>query len=65
MPVANYISTHRFLPITATDQTLGIWESRFDCAPDVANKMDELVGDTIYIGGMTGLDRYLKEMAHG
>ena len=65
LPVANYVSTHRFLPITASNQTLGIWESRFDCAPEVANEMDALVGDTIYIGGMIGLDRYLKEMAHG
>ena len=61
LPVSGYVSTHRFIPITATGQTLGIWESRFDCEAHVANEMDSLVGDTIYIGGMTGLNQYLKE----
>lgn len=61
LPVTGYVSTHRFLSITHTGQTLGIWESHFDCADDVANEMDSIVGDTIYIGGMTGLNDYLKE----
>ncbi|MEM6589289.1 MAG: SRPBCC family protein [Pseudomonadota bacterium] len=61
LPVTGYVSTHRFLPITQSGQTLGIWESHFDCAPDVANEMDRIVGDAIYIGGMTGLNQYLKE----
>ena len=65
LPVTNYISTHRFLPITHNNQTLGIWESHFECAPDVANEMDSIVGDAIYIGGMMGLNRYLKENRDG
>ena len=60
LPVTGYVSTHRFVPITQSRQTLGIWESRFDCAPAVAAKMNAIVGDTIYIGGMTGLDQFLK-----
>ena len=65
LPVTGYVSTHRFIPITYSNQTLGIWESRFACAPGVANEMDSIVGDTIYIGGMTGLDQYLKESRDG
>ena len=61
LPVTGYVSTHRFLPVTASGQTLGIWESRFDCSADVAAKMDRVVGDDIYLGGMTGLNDYLKE----
>lgn len=61
LPVTGYVSTHRFIPITHSAQTLGIWESTFDCAPDVADEMDAIVGDAIYIGGMTGLNRFLKE----
>ena len=61
LPVSNYVSTHRFIPITDTNQTLGIWESWFDCAPDDADEMDKVVGDAIYIGGMTGLNAFLKE----
>ena len=59
LPVTNYVSTHSFLPITHTDQTLGIWESTFDCAPDQADAMEQVVGDQIYIGGMQGLNEYL------
>lgn len=59
LPVQNYVSTHRFIPITHTRQTLGIWESRFDCARDLVQDMDTIVGDEIYIGGMTGLNALL------
>ncbi len=60
LPVTGYISTHRFIPITHSDQTLSIWESTFDCAADVAEQMAQTVGDAIYIGGMAGLNAYLK-----
>lgn len=61
LPVTGYISTHRFLPITHSNRTLGIWESRFECAPSAAAEMDRIVGDAIYIGGMTGLNAHLTE----
>ena len=61
LPVTGYVSTHRFLAVTHTNQTLGIWESRFECDASVAEEMDKVVGDAIYIGGMTGLNDYLKE----
>ena len=61
LPVTGYVSTHRFLPITHSDQTLGIWESRFDCDAAFAAEMDKTVGDAIYIGGMTGLNDFLRE----
>ncbi len=65
LPVTGYVSTHRFIPITHTRQTLGIWESRFDCAPEDATQMQKIVGDDIYIGGMAGLNAYLKENENG
>ncbi|MEO3415088.1 SRPBCC family protein [Roseovarius sp. CAU 1744] len=65
LPVRNYISTHRFLPVTATNQTLGIWESRFECEAEVADEMGRIVGDDIYVGGMTGLNTYLKGACNG
>ncbi len=61
LPVTSYVSAHRFLEITHTDQTLGIWESRFECDAAVADEMDSVVGDAIYIGGMIGLNAFLKE----
>ena len=58
--MTGYVSTHRFLPITHSSQTLGIWESEFECASDQAAAMEKIVGDDIYIGGMQGLNDYLK-----
>ena len=63
LPCRNYVSTHRFIPITAGDKTLGIWESSFDCAADQEVALEEIVGDQIYIGGMTGLNDFLKGKA--
>ncbi|MCG7522663.1 SRPBCC family protein [Ruegeria sp. Ofav3-42] len=60
LPVSHYVATHRFLPITHTGQTLGVWESWFDCAPADRAEMEKIVGDAIYIGGMTGLNAFLK-----
>ena len=59
LPVTGYVSTHSFVPVTHTGQTLGIWESSFECAPDQAAEMDKIVGDQIYIGGMQGLNAHL------
>ncbi len=65
LPVRNYVSTHRFVPITHGSRTLGIWESHFDCDADVAAQMNEVVGDQIYIGGMTGLNATLAGATNG
>ena len=65
LPLSGYVSTHWFLPVTASNQTLGIWESTFDCRPEAAAEMESVVGDGIYIGGMSGLNTYLKEHDNG
>ena len=65
LPVTGYVSTHRFIPITHTGQTLGIWESRFECAASDAAEMEKIIGDAIYVGGMTGLNQFLKESENG
>ncbi len=65
LPVTGYVSAHRFIPITHGNQTLSIWESRFECAPEDATEMEQVIGDTIYIGGMTGLRMFLKETENG
>ncbi|MEM7224341.1 MAG: SRPBCC family protein [Pseudomonadota bacterium] len=63
LPCRNYVSTHRFVPITEGDKTLGIWESRFDCAADHEATLDQVVGDQIYVSGMMGLNDFLKGSA--
>lgn len=57
---SNYVSTHRFIPITDGDKTLGIWEGRFDCAPEDEAELEAIVGDQIYVNGMRGLNDWLK-----
>ena len=61
LPCSGYVSTHRFIPITDSSQTLGIWQSEFECEPDKALELEQIVGDQIYIGGMRGLNNHLKE----
>ncbi len=65
LPVTEYVSTHSFIPIAHTRQTLGIWQSRFECAACDAADLDQVVGDAIYIGGMNGLNQFLKETRNG
>ena len=60
LPVSNYVSTHRFVAITHTSQTLGIWESTFTCVDTDADELAVIVGDQIYISGMQGLNDFLN-----
>ncbi len=62
LPVTDYVSTHRFLAVTESDQTLSIWESSFRCAEDRRAEMEQIVGDAIYAGGMRGLNAFMKEI---
>ena len=60
LPCRNYVSTHRFVPITDGDKTLGIWEAEFDCAPEDEAELDTVVGDRIYVNAMRGLNDHMK-----
>ena len=60
LPCTDYISVHRFVPITEGDLTLGIWEGEFHCDPAQAESLKTIVGDQIYRDGMLGLNEYLK-----
>ena len=60
LPCTDYVSVHRFLPITEGDMTLGIWSGEFNCDAAVANDLETIVGDQIYRDGMLGLNEYLR-----
>ena len=60
LPVTDYVSVHRFVPVTDGDLTLGIWSGEFNCAPSDAEQMEQVVGDMIYRDGMRGLDAFMK-----
>ena len=61
LPCTNYLSTHRFIPITEGNWTLGIWEGAFDCAREDEAKLESIVGDLIYRDGMKGLAAWLRD----
>lgn len=60
LPCSDYRSTHRFIPITDGNQTLGIWEGEFDCRDEDRELLQKIVGEQIYRDGMRGLNAYLK-----
>ena len=62
LPCCNYVSIHRFIPITEGDRTLGIWQGTFDCGPDDEAELDDVVGERIYVAGMNGLNEYLRSV---
>ena len=59
LPCIDYISTHRFIPITDGNITLGIWSGTFDCEPKHSAELEKIVGVQIYRDGMRGLNAFL------
>ena len=62
LPCRNYVSTHRFLPVTDGNLTLGIWSGEFDCDPADEASLEAIVGDAIYRDGVRGLNSYLANI---
>lgn len=62
LPCRDYISTHRFIPITEGNKTLGIWSGEFNCDPKDEDDLNSIVGDMIYRDGMLGLNAYLASL---
>ena len=60
LPCTDYVSVHRFIPITDGDKTLGVWSGEFNCDPKHEEMLEGIVGDQIYRDGMRGLNEYLK-----
>jgi len=60
LPCTDYLSVHKFIPITDGNLTLGIWSGEFKCDPADEDNLETIVGDMIYRDGMRGLNDYLK-----
>ena len=61
LPCSDYISTHRFVPITDGNKTLSIWTGEFNCAAADADGLEKNVGDQIYLNAMHGLNAHLTK----
>jgi uncharacterized protein YndB with AHSA1/START domain len=57
MPVANYVATMRFTPITAGNKTFAEWWAEFDVTsgPEQATTSD--IGDNVFVAGFASIDQ--------
>jgi len=62
LPCQNYIATHRLIEITEGNKTLSCWEGDFDCEPAVADELNRIVGDMIYLDAQRALNKYIQEL---
>ena len=60
MPVANYVATLRFTPITAGDKTFAEWWAEFDVTsgPEQATTSD--IGDNVFVVGFASINKILS-----
>jgi hypothetical protein len=60
MPVANYVATMRFTPITMGDKTLAEWWAEFDVTsgPEQATTSD--IGDNVFVVGFASINALLS-----
>lgn len=63
MPISEYTSVNRFIPVTSTDHTLAIWESTFCCAKSNVDEMKYYFGVSAYEEGLEGMEDYLNSLS--
>lgn len=63
IPLFNYVSHVRLLPVTDGDRTYWHWEGSFDTRPEEAGSLSALVGDSIYQAGFTAIRAHLSAQA--
>ncbi len=55
MGVENYIATLKLSPITDGGRTFAEWSAEFDCAPERAGELTDLIGNGVFQGGFDAL----------
>ena len=55
IPLFNYVSHVRLLPVTDGDWTMWQWEGRFDTPAGRENELAEMVGTNIYVAGFEAI----------
>lgn len=55
MGVENYIATLKLSPITDGGRTFAEWSAEFDCAPERADELTDLIGNGVFQGGFDAL----------
>ncbi len=55
MGVENYIATLKLSPITDGGRTFAEWSAEFDCDPERADELTDLIGNGVFQGGFDAL----------
>jgi len=55
VPLFNYVSHVRLIPVTDTDHTFWQWDGSFDTLADQRDAMTEMVGNDIYQAGFDAI----------
>lgn len=55
MGVENYVATLKLSPITDGGRTFAEWSAEFDCAPERAGELTDLIGNDVFQGGFNAL----------
>ena len=59
IPLFNYVSHVRLIPVTDANQTYWQWDGQFDTQPDEREAMTELVGKDIYEAGFAAIRSHM------
>jgi Polyketide cyclase / dehydrase and lipid transport len=59
MPVANYLATMRFTPITVGSMTFAEWSAQFDVTSGLQQATAADIGDNVFVPGFEALNRIL------
>jgi hypothetical protein len=63
IPLFNYVSHVRLLPVTDGDMTFWQWEGRFDTPADQHSELVKLVSSDIYDAGFNAIQAHLEQEA--
>ena len=55
VPLFNYVSHVRLIPVTDSDHTFWQWDGQFDTTPDQRDSMIAMVGNDIYQAGFDAI----------
>ena len=60
VPLFNYVSHVRLIPVTDGDRTFWEWESRFDTPAGREQELEALVGEGIYEAGFDAIRNHME-----
>src|SRR3954464_10265145 len=65
MPVANYVASMRFTPITMQDATFAEWWAVFNVTTFAQQATADDIGDNVFVAGFAAIDRLLANGRDG